>query len=192
MYLVLKNHDFHFELQNICRLFLPQERIEIVDSVDGRDGICVLTAVEQTASKTELTVRLRWDDFDRTRSMTLPSDLPDLRDESERRLCELLYVLLAEMLGFEQTWGIVTGVRPVKLLRRLAAEQGEEAAAAFLKERLLVSDRKLQLCRQTLQNENKLLALSRPEYYSRSVLPHAVRLLFFCVANRHPRRQTDS
>ena len=166
MYLVLKNHDFHFELQNICRLFLPQERIEIVDSVDGRDGICVLTAVEQTASKTELTVRLRWDDFDRTRSMTLPSDLPDLRDESERRLCELLYVLLAEMLGFEQTWGIVTGVRPVKLLRRLAAEQGEEAAAAFLKERLLVSDRKLQLCRQTLQNENKLLALSRPESYS--------------------------
>ncbi len=166
MYLVLKNHDFHFELQNICRLFLPQERIEIVDSVDGRDGICVITAVEQTASKTELTVRLRWDDFDRMRSMTLPSDLPDLRDESERRLCELLYILLVELLGFEQTWGIVTGVRPVKLLRRLAAEQGEEAAAAFLKERLLVSDRKLQLCRQTLQNENKLLALSRPESYS--------------------------
>ncbi len=166
MYLLLDNHDFHFEVQNICRLFLPQERIEIVDSVDGRDGIAVITTVEQQAGQTALTVRLRWDDFDRTRCLSLPSDLSDLRDESERRLCELLYYLLVEMLRFEQTWGIVTGVRPVKLLRRLAAEQGEEAAAAFLKERLLVSDRKLQLCRQTLQNENKLLALSRPESYS--------------------------
>ena len=32
MYLLLKNHDYHFELQNICRLFLPCEKIVIVDS----------------------------------------------------------------------------------------------------------------------------------------------------------------
>lgn len=166
MYLVLNNHDFHFELSNICRLFLPQERIEIVDNVDGLDGMAVVTTRDDRADGVCLTVRLRWDDFDRTRSMTLPRDLPDLNDECERRLCELLYYLLVELLGFEQTWGIVTGVRPVKLLRRLAAEQGEEAAAAFLKDRLLVSDRKLALCRTTLQNENKLLALSRPDSFS--------------------------
>ena len=166
MYLVLNNHDFHFELSNICRLFLPQERIEIVDSAEGLDGICVVTSREQVTDGVLLTVRLRWDDFDRTRTMTLSAETPEFNDECERRLCELLYYLLVEMLGFEQTWGIVTGVRPVKLLRRLAAERGEEAAAAFLKDRLLVSDRKLALCRQTLQNENRLLALSRPDSYS--------------------------
>lgn len=166
MYLILNNHDFHFELQNICRLFLPQESIRIVDSDEGLDGVVVTTTVERKNDTVALTCRLRLDDFDGVREMSLSADHPELRDESERRLCELLYYLFAELLGFEQTWGIVTGVRPVKLLRRLAAEQGEEAAAAFLKERLLVSNQKLHLCRQTLAIENELLALSRPNSYS--------------------------
>lgn len=166
MYLLLKNHDFHFELQNICRLFLPQEKIVIADGEEGLAGVVAYTAVENTGADMVLTVRLRLDDFDETLTHTLPADHPDLKDESERWLCELLYRLFVRLLGFEQTWGIVTGVRPVKLLRRLTAEQGEQAALRFLKERLLVSDQKLDLCRQTLAIENELLALSRPESFS--------------------------
>lgn len=166
MYLLLKNHDFHFELQNICRLFLPQEKIVVADGEEGLSGVVAATALEQVADEVRLSCRLRLDDFDETLTHTLPADHPDLRDESERRLCELLYRLFVRLLGFEQTWGIVTGVRPVKLLRRLTADMGESAALAFLKDRLLVSDQKLALCRDTLQRENRLLALSRPDSYS--------------------------
>lgn len=166
MYLLLKNHDFHFELQNICRLFLPQEKIHVVDHDRDADGVVVYTAVECHGKTVRLWVRLRLDDFDETLTHDLPADHPDLKDESERRLCELLYRLFVRLLGFEQTWGIVTGVRPVKLLRRLVAERGEEAALRFLKENLLVSDQKLALCRKTLHVENDLLALSRPESFS--------------------------
>ena len=166
MYVLLNNHDFHFEVQNICRLFLPQEKIVIVDSDDGLSGVIVYTALERRADEVCLSARLRLDDFDRAEEYTLPSSHPDLRDECERRLCELVYRLFVQLLGFEQTWGIVTGVRPVKLLRRLTAEMGEVAAVDFLKERLLVSDGKLALCRDTLRIENELLALSRPDSYS--------------------------
>ena len=166
MYLLLENHGFHFEVQNICRLFLPQEKIAIVESDDGLDGVIVYTSLKEEHGQVLLTARLRLDDFDQSEQFTLSADHPEKRDESERRLCELVYRLFVRLLGFEQTWGIVTGVRPVKLLRRLTAEMGEEAAVDFLRDRLLVSEGKLSLCRETLNIENELLALSRPESYS--------------------------
>lgn len=166
MYLLLNNHDFHFELQNICRLFLPQEKIVIVDSAVDLTGVIAHTTVENDGDTVTLTCRLQLDDFDKTLTDTLSAAHPDRQAESERRLCELLYRLFVDLLGFEQTWGIVTGVRPVKLLRRLTAECGEEAALDYLRDKLLVSDQKLALCRKTFENEDRLLALSRPDSFS--------------------------
>lgn len=166
MFLLLKNHDYHFELQNICRLFLPQEKIVITESDAETSGVVVYTQLDKVGETTHLSCRLRLDDFDKTLTDTVPNDHPAWSDECELRLCTLLYRLFVELLGFEQTWGVVTGVRPVKLLRRLVAEEGEEAALAYLRERLLVSDKKLDLCHRTLQAENRLLSLSRPESFS--------------------------
>ncbi len=166
MYLLLKNHDYHFELQNICRLFLPQEKIILTDSDVGLEGVIAETVLEREGETTRLTCRLRLDDFDQALTDTVPNVHENWSDECELRLCTLLYRLFTRLLGFEQTWGVVTGVRPVKLLRRLAAEQGEAAALQYMRERLLVSENKLDLCRRTWQAENKLLALSRPESFS--------------------------
>lgn len=166
MYLLLKNHDYHFELQNICRLFLPCEKIVIVDSSEGLTGLVVETVLEKGDTDTTLACRVRLDDFDEVLTDTVTNTHPLWRDECELCLCTLLYYLLVRLLGFEQTWGIVTGVRPVKLLRRLVAEEGEEAALAWMRDRLLVGDQKLSLCLHTLNNENRLLALSRPESFS--------------------------
>lgn len=168
MILLLHGHTFHFELQNICRLFLPQERIVITKEGEAisQDGLLAETVLQREAEVTHLTCRVRLDDYDQTRRTTVMNTHPDYRDECELCLCDLLYGLLSELLGITQTWGMVTGVRPVKLLRRLIAEQGEEQALAYLRNRLHVSEQKLSLCRTTLQAENKLLALSTPQSYS--------------------------
>ncbi len=167
MILVLQGHTFHFELQNICRLFLPQEKIVIPqDDVFPTDGVVAYTSLERGETETRLTCRLVWDDFDEHRSQTVPNDHGEYRDECELVLCEMLYHLFVNMCGVTQDWGIVTGVRPVKLLRRLTAEYGTEQAVSWLRDRLLVSDRKLELCRNTLAVEDGLLALSRPESFS--------------------------
>ncbi len=39
-------------------------------------------------------------------------------------MAQLLYSLFVRLFGYAHDWGIVTGVRPVKLLRRLTEEQG--------------------------------------------------------------------
>lgn len=167
MVLVLQGHTYHFELQNICRLFLPQESITIPESQpDVVDGVLAVTRLEKGDSLTTLTCRLVLDDFDETNTATVPNDHPAYRDECELVLCELLYRLLSSLCGVTQDWGLVTGVRPVKLLRRLVAEQGAEEAVRWLRDRLLVSEHKLDLCRNTLAVEDGLLALSQPNSFS--------------------------
>lgn len=166
MKLCMRGHSYRFELENICRLFLPQEPVTVVSQPDG-EGICVLTVRETAAGKSRLSVRLSWEDFDRELTAEVPQDMPKYEDECELTLATLLYRLFSELFGITQTWGIVTGVRPVKLLRRLRREYGsEEAAAEYMHRRLLVSEDKLLLCRRTLQAEDRLLALSRDDSFS--------------------------
>ncbi len=166
MYLLLQGHDYHFELQNICRLFLPQEKITIVTEDTDLSGVVVITRLERGVSDTALYCRLRLDDFDEVLTATVPNTHADYENECELVLCELLYRLLSQLCGITQDWGLVTGVRPVKLLRRLTAEWGAERAAAWMRDRLLVSEEKLELCRNTLAVEDSLLTLSRPNSFS--------------------------
>ncbi len=57
-------------------------------------------------------------------SLTLPSDTPE--KEQERELCILLYKALREYTGHDLPWGILTGVRPVKVISALTDAQAEQ------------------------------------------------------------------
>ena len=167
MVLYLQGHDYHFELQNVCRLFLPQERLVVAESDDTpSDGAALIARLEKGVTETALSCRLQLVDYDETRRAQVANTHPSYQDECELVLCELLYELLSDAFHTTQDWGIVTGVRPVKLLRRLIAEEGEEKAIAHLRERLFVSEHKLSLSRTTLEAENRILGLSRPESFS--------------------------
>lgn len=167
MILSIQGHKFHFELENISRLFLPQEKIRVVYQLPSEiDGVAADTFLEKGETDTLLTCRLRLDDFDKTLTFRVPNDHPDYRDECELRLAELLYRLFSELFGFTHGWGLITGVRPVKLLRREIRENGEEKALDWMRNRLLVEEDKLRLCRETLRAENKILDLSTPESFS--------------------------
>lgn len=164
MYLLLNGQDFHFEMENICRLFLPDEKIiTLYDTEDDRSfaGLTVTGTLRQMAQGTALSVRLRLEDTDETLTDLL--DPAADKDACELAMTTLLYRLLSGWLQTEQAWGLVTGVRPVKLLRRLTATLGEGAALQHFRDKLLVSEPKLKRLQTVLHVENELLALSRPE-----------------------------
>ena len=79
---------------------------------------------------------------------------------------QLFYKLLCDFTGLTQPWGILTGVRPVKLLRRLAEESSEEQAVKKFEKDFFVSNEKIALSRETEHNERKILELSKPESFS--------------------------
>ena len=163
MHLYLRGHDYHFELENVCRLFLPLEKVVTHHDEEPVeiDGLVVQCDMAPTGEGFHLSCRVRLDGFDEMATTETAKDA-----DTELELCTLLYHLLVKLLGFTHGWGLITGVRPVKLLRRLTREMGAEAAMDYYRNKLLVGEEKSSLCHTTLQTEDKLLALSRPDSFS--------------------------
>ncbi len=151
-----------YELENILRLFFPYEPVTPAEEEDeeGCDGVFALARRDGG----EALVRLRDKDFCKTARARVREDpLSSLWGRPEElALSSLLYGLLVELCGREMPWGMITGVRPVKLLRRLTARAGEAEAKEVFLNRLRVSGEKTALALRTLRTEDKVIALSRP------------------------------
>ena len=157
MNLYVKNHNFHFELENLTRLFFPNEKITVIRDFSEPQPPYIYTEVSD-----EITISVNICSFNK--SETAVKKLTD--DDNELVSAQLLYKLLCDFTGLTQPWGILTGVRPVKLLRRLAEESNEEQAVKKFENDFFVSNEKIALSRETEHNERKILELSRPESFS--------------------------
>lgn len=167
MILYLSGNDYHYELENLCRLFLPQEKITVThECPEDETGLTVFVFQAPETDGVALSVRVRLDGFDRTLSDRVAGELPAVRDACELACATLLYRLLCGLFGKRQSWGLLTGVRPVKLLRRLAASDGLQAAQQYFRDTLLVSPEKTDLAVRTLAGEDTILSLSRRESFS--------------------------
>lgn len=157
MNLYVKNHNFHFELENLTRLFFPNEKITVIRDFSEQQPPCIYTEVSD-----KITISVNIGSFNK--SETAVKKLTD--DDNELVSAQLLYKLLCDFTGLTQPWGILTGVRPVKLLRRLAEESNEEQAVKKFENDFFVSNEKIALSRETEHNERKILELSKPESFS--------------------------
>lgn len=157
MNLYVKNHNFHFELENLTRLFFPNEKITVIRDFSEPQPPYIYTEVSD-----KITISVNIGSFNK--SETAVKKLTD--DDNELVSAQLLYKLLCDFTGLTQPWGILTGVRPVKLLRRLAEESSEEQAVKKFENDFFVSNEKIALSRETEHNERKILELSRPESFS--------------------------
>lgn len=157
MNLYVKNHNFHFELENLTRLFFPNEKITVIRDFSKTQPPYIYTEVSD-----KITISVNIGSFNK--SETAVKKLTD--DDNELVSAQLLYKLLCDFTGLTQPWGILTGVRPVKLLRKLAEESSEEQAVKKFEKDFFVSNEKTALSRETEHNERKILELSRPESFS--------------------------
>lgn len=157
MNLYVKNHNFHFELENLTRLFFPNEKITVIRDFSEPQPPYIYTEVSD-----KITISVNIGSFNK--SETAVKKLTD--DDNELVSAQLLYKLLCDFTGLTQPWGILTGVRPVKLLRRLAEESSVEQAVKKFEKDFFVSNEKIALSRETEHNERKILELSKPESFS--------------------------
>lgn len=157
MNLYVKNHNFHFELENLTRLFFPNEKITVIRDFSEPQPPYIYTEVSD-----KITISVNIGSFNK--SETAVKKLTD--DDNELVSAQLLYKLLCDFTELTQPWGILTGVRPVKLLRRLAEESSEEQAVKKFEKDFFVSNEKIALSRETEHNERKILELSKPESFS--------------------------
>ena len=157
MNLYIRNNTFWFELENLTRLFFPNEKINVYREFQSVEKPFILASLDD-----EITVSVAIGDFEAEKTAPVCAD----NGENELSTVKLLYQLLHDFSGIDQPWGLLTGVRPIKLLRKLRAEIGTEASDRRFLEDYYVSPEKLRLADMTEENERRIIELSRPESFS--------------------------
>lgn len=152
-------------MENLCRLFFHHQKIEVLENCLEAEGeIIAGTFLRSSGKGTELTVTLKTPRGYDEKKETLP--LQSEEQEIERKMGVFLFELLSAFCGIRPKWGILTGVRPVKLLRSLTEKYGEEKAVGIFREQYLVTKEKADLSLKTMKNEGKILARSHPDSFS--------------------------
>ena len=166
MILMIEGHDFHYEMENLCRIFFPYEKIKTVRERVEPEEITAYTGVFERGDEVDLRVWLKIGDQRKEAEQTVAASQAHQDKECERLLAVLLYGLFTDLCGYTPKWGILTGVRPIKLLRRLSEDMGLDNALDYFRNGLLVSEQKTEKSLRTMGNEQKILSLSRPESFS--------------------------
>ena len=159
MRLVLINFPFRYETENIIRIFFPFEKLEYSDSNSGSGSFAELKTDENNV----LSVRININGSEYERKYSVPS--PD--DKETERLGALgVYEILSEYTSYTPPWGILTGVRPSKLMRSLIAGSGEDGARDYFENKLVVSSEKTSLAMEVARAEDRIISLSNDNSYS--------------------------
>jgi len=164
MYLINKNHRFHYEMENLLRVFFP-EKITVSEEIPENEDYCL---TELDGSSVSVKVRLIGKDYSVSEEFSLSNRLADDTEESylERKMALLMFELLCDITDYTPPWGILTGVRPAKLMSNLCQKHGELWAITYFTDELKVSEEKTALALSVAKKEAPIIDGSTPDSYS--------------------------
>ena len=152
------NHGFDYELEKLCRIFLPFEKINILSSIEKAETYAVTTLTSGKA-KAELCFNGKI----YTEEVVLSDNEPKT---AELRLATCLFACFTAATGYTPEWGLLTGVRPAKLYSRMCEREGREATEDYFSDTLKVSEEKISLCRDSSAPEQAITSLNSRNSYS--------------------------
>lgn len=156
MVLVNKGHNFNYETENLCRVFFPLEKIEVTNEDKESTGKIITEKVNE-----KISVEIYFEEAEKILEKICGED-----DDFELEIATLLFEGLTEITGYIPRWGLLTGVRPSKLMLKLCEEMGEEKAHSYFTKKLLVSEEKTHLAMSVAKCEEKIISLSKPQSFS--------------------------
>ena len=161
MKLCFVNHNFRYELEKLVRIFLPFEKLQYFETAEASDCSAVTELFDEKAVST---LYLNGEVFKFESLIDKDSNEPER--EQELKLALSLYDCFKAASGYTPSWGILTGVRPAKLYSRFVSNLGSEGADDYFKEYFKVSDKKLNLCKETFLCEDGIISFSNPNSFN--------------------------
>ena len=161
MQLCLINNSFRYEIEKLIRIFFPFEKIDFAEEKLVTDR-CIIGEINNNTAKSTLYLN--------GKSYVSEKEIEKINGEYEKDaelfLALSVYDCLCKATDYSCDWGILTGIRPAKLLSRLRKNLGGTKAEEYFKNYLMVNDKKYNLCLQTLKGEGDITLLSRPDSFS--------------------------
>ena len=150
-------HSRTYEMEALLKLFRPAEKFAFSAEPQPPAEEEYFSAVllpEGDAQR--LICRIRLSGAERSSEKALPADIPN--NILDREISGLLYPQLCEVTGLHPQWGMLTGIRPVNLLRKFAARTGSvEQATDDFRNIWHVTGEKTQLAADILRVQQPIL-----------------------------------
>lgn len=148
----LENHDYYNEASDIIRMFFGKSEIErtekaLADSQSFLLEYDVLITSRLDIAGKSCTCTSTYTDKHRQEEASINSiiELPD-KKELKRLIKKSMYKLLASVFGRKYPWGILTGIRPVKIVHELMDKgQSEDTIPGMLAGEYLMSEDRARL-----------------------------------------------
>jgi len=135
---VLKGHEEYYDVLDIVRIFYPLRDIDIEKEIK-ENGFYIVSEVDESAQ--ELKVFIYSD------GRIVKLEKRKIHEEVDKNLIrKILYETLRDFTGKESPWGTLTGIRPIKLVRRFLKQgYGKEEIVYILRKEYLLSRQKAEL-----------------------------------------------
>lgn len=163
MKVILSGNSFKYETEAVLKLFFPVMSFSFVSLQQGcelpqieDDSVFLCRDVLQEYANLSVSVNICGVSAERDGRIAQDSD--DFEHDCEFALCRMLFECLREITGITPEWGVLTGVRPVKLVSRLKRSgMTDEEVANRLKNTCCVSEQKIRLALKTAQTQEPLV-----------------------------------
>ncbi len=156
MVLVNIGHGFNYETENLCRIFFPLEKIEVVNEEKESER-----KIKTEKNTNKISVEICFENAKKSEEKICAENA-----DFELEIARLLFSLLCEFTDYVPQWGVLTGVRPSKLMIKLIESMGKEKAVEYFTERLLVSEKKTRLALTVAECEEKIISKSSDDSFS--------------------------
>lgn len=166
MIIKLEGNSFHYEMEKLSMSFFPDRKFHIFE--EGKEP----PKYKKSGYEPVITVKLTADsvtaEYDDEEENIHESSAQNVGPGTDPELAagRALYQTLSKVTGIYPKWGILTGVRPSKVMRKHLASDGKDEAMRFFQNELFVEPDKAELAYQVSLAEEDIIASSTPDSYS--------------------------
>lgn len=162
MNLYYVSHNYRYEAEKLLRLFFPLEKINEFTEFSEDDGNYLLTEIKGEGELLMI-AELSLDGKKERKEKAVNAEECE---DKELELLLMAYELLTKLCGFAPKWGILTGVRPSKLILGKLSEGGEDAARRWFTDTYKVSPEKTQLALEVAKRERDIIKKAGEKSFS--------------------------
>lgn len=182
---ILQGHELQNDVQTMIQVFYPNLHYIRTEEVSP-SGISIISCMEKGIASAML-----YRDGKKVNHWSFPYE-HDAEEKEQKRLVKLsIYELLKEETGLRPQWGLLTGVRPAKIVSGLFADgKSEEYCLEYLTKDYLVMEHKAKLAITVAKAEEKLLRKNKPNDISLYIgIPFCPTRCLYCSFTAYPLAQ---
>ena len=156
-------HKYIYETEKLLMLFFPLEKNNVCEEFHSDNGNYFYTEIEETDEKITFKASFSYE------GKTLSDEKNLLKDQCADKEYELLslgYPLLRTLCGFSPEWGMLTGVRPSKLIMNKMVEADEKTAKEYFTNHFFANEEKTELALKVAKTELPIIEASPENSFS--------------------------